>query len=303
MDLRQLRYLVALAEELNFTRAAERCNVSQPPFSRAISQLEDEIGVQLFERDKHHVSVTPAGARLVGDVRRALAAISAGADHARDIAAGIRGTLAIGFGGSIVYSLLPALVQQFRRAVPKVDIRFVPMAVPRQIDALRAGDIDIGIVRLPVHDELIETRPVYREQLIVALPVDHPLLQNSGGLTLASLASSRFITYEPSRGFNYHADLHALCRLAEFDPVIVHEAPTTEAVVGIVACGEGVAIVPASAERLRMRGASFRPLLTKGLPERLTSVEFALAWRRDKPASVTLEFVNHACAAAASCSI
>lgn len=291
MDTRKLRYAVAVADELNFTRAAQRCNVSQPPLSRAIGQLEAELGVRLFDRDNHAVSLTAAGHSIVSDARRALAILDDSATRARQTAAGLRGTLWMGFGGSIVYSLLPALVRQFRQAVPDVEIRFRPMAVLRQIDALRAGDIDIGIVRMPVHDELVSTQPVYREKLVVALPSDHSLVELGSAIAIGALASSRFVTYEPSRGFNYHADLLALCRLHGFDPDIAHEAPTTEAVVGIVACGEGVAIVPASAERLRMRGVSFRALVADGMPDSLTSVEFALAWHRDRPSSAALEFV------------
>ena len=294
MDLRQMRYLVAVAEELSFTRAARRCHVSQPPLSRAIRELEQEIGIRLFERDKHHVAVTPAGRSLLEDARRALALLDESAERARRTARGLRGTLSIGFGGSPVYSLLPALVRRFRQAVPDVEIRFRAMAVLRQIEALRNGEIDIGIVRLPVYDELIDTRFVYREPLVVALPSGHPLLGSSGAIAVAQLNGSRFVTYQPTRGFNFHADLHALCRLADFEPVIAYEAASTEAVVGIVACGEGVAIVPASAERLRMRGVSFRPLDVSAVSAGLGWVEFALAWRNvDTPATAT-EFVQRA---------
>lgn len=289
-----MRYLVAVAEELNFTRAAIRCNVSQPPLSRAIRLLEEEVGTRLFVRDKHSVVVTPAGASLVEDARRMLRQLADGLDRARRISRGLRGTLSIGFGGSTVYSLLPALVRRFRDAAPDVEIRFQTMAVLSQIDALRNHEIDIGILRLPVHDELIETRFVHREPLVAALPLDHPLLAHSGAIAIGQLASSRFITYQPRRGFNYHADLFALCRLAGFEPNIAHEAGTSEAIIGIVACGEGVAIVPASAERLRMRGVAFRALDVTDIPLRLGAVEFALAWHRERLTEAAAEFVQRA---------
>jgi DNA-binding transcriptional LysR family regulator len=117
MDLRQLRYLIALAEELNFTRAAARCNVSQPPFSRAIRDLETDIGARLFDRDKHRVALT-AGASMVEDARRSLAMIEEGRHRAQRTAAGYSGTLTFGFGGSTVYSLLPSLVAGFARLRP-----------------------------------------------------------------------------------------------------------------------------------------------------------------------------------------
>jgi DNA-binding transcriptional LysR family regulator len=292
MDVRQMRYLVALADELNFTRAAERCNVSQPPLSRAIRELEAELDAKLFDRDKHHVSLTPAGVSLTRDARQMLAMMAESSERARRTAAGLRGTLTIGFGGSLVYSLLPALVRNFRLEVPDVEINYRAMPVTRQIEALREGLIDVGILRLPVTDELIESRFIHREPLVVALPDQHPLLSIAGAISIGQLADARFVTYQPTRGFNYHADLKTLCRLAGFHPKIVQEVATTETVIGIVACGEGVAIVPASAERLQMRGVLFRPLESGSLPSRLASVEFALAWRRFNMLSVTSEFIE-----------
>lgn len=294
MDVRQMRYLIAVADELSFTRAAERCHISQPPLSRAIRELEEDIGARLFERDKHRVTITPAGVSLVEDARRALALLDEAVERARRTGQGLRGSLSVGFGGSTVYSLLPALVRRFRATAPEVDIVFKAMPVLHQIDALRVGDIDIGILRLPVHDELVETHFIYAEPLVVALPLDHPLLETSSAVAVGELAASRFVTYQPTRGFAFHADLLALCRLANFDPVIAHEAATTEAVIGIVACGEGVALVPASAERLRMRGVAFRPLDMSGVPPHLGMVEFGLAWLKGKASPTAQIFVEQA---------
>ncbi|WP_275229503.1 LysR family transcriptional regulator [Novosphingobium album (ex Liu et al. 2023)] len=290
--MRQMRYLVAVGEELNFTRAAERCHISQPPLSRAIRELESEIGTRLFDRDKHHVALTPAGASLMLSARKALAALDDGIHLARRTGMGLSGTLTFGFGGSTVYSLLPSLVRRFRETTADVELRFSAMSVLHQIEALRSGEIDVGILRLPIFDELIETRFVHSEPLVAALPLGHPLLAHSGAVSPADLRSSRFVTYESTRGFNFQADLLALCRLANFDPEIAHEAPTTEAVIGIVACGEGVAIVPASAERLRMRGVAFRPLEVPDATAERAVVRFALAWRAGELGATTRKFID-----------
>ncbi|WP_150113452.1 LysR family transcriptional regulator [Sphingomonas paucimobilis] len=218
MDLRQMRYVIAIAEELNFTRAARRCNISQPPLSRAIRELENEIGARLFDRDKHHVALTPAGKVFIADARKALEILDDGSARARRFAEGLSGTLDIGFGGSTVYALVPALVRRFRETTPEVEIVFHAMSVLHQIEALRLGEIDVGTVRLPIFDELIETRFVHSEPLIVALPVGHPLLSDSGAIGIDALRASPFVAYQPTRGFNVHADLQALCRLAGFDP-------------------------------------------------------------------------------------
>jgi DNA-binding transcriptional LysR family regulator len=292
MDLRQMRFVVAVAEELNFTKAAARCNVSQPPLSRAIRELEAELGVKLFERDTHSVRTTLAGESLVSDIRTALSTIEKGVEGARRTAAGLKGTLKIGFGGSTVYSLMPSLVRRFREVAKDVEIEFCSMPVLGQIDALRSGAIDIGLLRLPIFDELIETLFVHSEPLVVALPEGHPLLARSGPILMADLKSSRFVTYEPTRGFNFHSDLLAMCRLAGFNPDISHQVPTTEAVVGIVACGEGVAVLPASAERLRMKGVSFRPLNARRMPDHLQEVRFGLAWCKDSAPATARRFVD-----------
>ncbi|KRB82319.1 hypothetical protein ASE00_09560 [Sphingomonas sp. Root710] len=294
MDLRQLRYFLVLSEELNFTRAAARCSVSQPPLSRAIAQLEEELGAALFVRDTHSVALTAAGRSLADDAMRLLAGVSEAGEKVRGIARGKRGTLKLGFGGSTVYSLWPKLVQGFRVVVPDVTIRFVSMPVTEQVEALREGRIDIGMIREPILDEILATQTVYQETLAVALPSGHPLQATTGPIAIHQLAPYPFVTYEARRGFSYYADLHAQCRIAGFEPMIAHEALSTEAVVGIVACGEGVALVPASAERLHMHGVCFRPLSVSTPPQPFESVTFGLAWNKQKVSSVALEFVGYA---------
>lgn len=287
-----MRFVMAVAEELSFTKAAARCHVSQPPLSRAIRELEEELGLQLFERDTHSVRVTLAGQALIAEARVALSALEKGVESARRTAAGLKGALKIGFGGSTVYSLMPSLVRRFRSRASDVDLEFSAMPVLSQIEALRSGVIDIGLLRLPIFDELIETRFVHSEPLVVALPEGHELLSRSGPVAMSSLRTSKFITYEPTRGFNFHSDLLALCRLSGFNPEITYQVPTTEAVVGIVACGEGVAVLPASAERLRMKGVFFRPLNAKRIPEHLSQVRFGLAWCKEGAPATALQFVE-----------
>lgn len=292
MNLQQMRYVLAVAEELNFARAAARCHVSQPPLSRAIRHLEDEVGARLFDRDKHKVSLTPAGKALVEDFRQSLHNMERGIERARQAAQGLSGTLRIGFGGSSVYALLPRLVRRFRKAVSDVSIEFCTIPVPGQIDALRADRIDLGVLRLPIFDDALETRQVHCEALVSALPTGHRLLSRSGAVSIRELREEQFVAYEQTRGFNYHADLVTLCRIHGFDPQIMHCALTTEAVIGIVASGEGVAIVPAAAERLHMYGVAFRPLDAPDAPRDLLTVRFGLAWRREDRASPASRFAQ-----------
>lgn len=295
MDIRQIRYFIATAEELNFTRAAHRCNVSQPPLSRAIAQLEEEIGTRLFVRDSHRVSLTSAGESLIGDARRALEMIEGGVQRAKRVASGLRGTLSIGFGGTPAYWLWPIMVREFRQTAPDVQIKFVAMPVLDQIDALSERRIDLGVVRLPVHDEMLQTFPIHSEPLVVAMSDAHSEIGLSGQpIRMEQLAGTRFITYAPRRGFDYRLDLNALCRLAGFEPDIAHEGETTEAIVGMVACSEGIAVLPGDARRLNMHGVVFRDLDVTQIPARLASVEFALAWNAEHEVPVVREFVQQA---------
>jgi DNA-binding transcriptional LysR family regulator len=295
MDTRQARYLIALAEELNFTRAAKRCNISQPPLSRAISRLEREVGAQLFVRDTHRVALTAAGQNLVKDARRALELLEKGAAAARRIAQGLEGTLTLGFGGSMAYAVLPAAVKHFRRRAPHVELKFLAMPVGAQIDAIREGIVDVGVVLLPVYDELIATQTIIEDPVGLVAPDNHPTVRSRNKVaTISDLAESSFIVYTPMRGFNFHANLFALCRIAGFEPRIVHEAATTEALVGIVASGEGVATVPASVQSLRTHGVTYVPLNTGKAPKNLTTWHFAFAWHKERATPVAIEFLRRA---------
>lgn len=295
MDSRQARYLIALAEELNFTRAAKRCNVSQPPLSRAISQLEQQVGAQLVVRDTHRVALTAAGQSLVHDARRALNLLKDGSALARRIAQGLEGTLTIGFGGSMVYAFLPTVIRHFRQRVPLVEIKFRSMPVGAQIDAIREGVVDVGVVLLPAYDELIATQTIFKDPIGLALPDSHPIVRLGRKIAnIEDLSKDAFVVYAPTRGFNFHANLFALCSTAGFEPRIVHEAPTTDALIGIVACGEGIATVPASVQHLRTRGVTYLPLNTARAPKHLTTWHFAFAWHKERVPSVAVEFLRRA---------
>jgi DNA-binding transcriptional LysR family regulator len=292
MEIRQLRYFLAVAEELSFTRAAERCFISQPPLSRQIAILEREIGVRLLKRDNHSVSLTEAGRAFLEDARHILIRVDGAKQRAVMAASGLTGKLTIGFGSSTAYALLPSLVHSFRSKFPNVELLLRSMPVINQIEALRLGEIDIGVLRLPVFDELICTQFVHREGLVVALPETHALAKRKK-IRIEDLADCEFIAYERSRGMGYHNDLMALCRIGGFTPKILQEASPTEGVIGAVACGNAVAIVPSSALRLRVDRVVYRPLISPlNTPHEMTVVDFAVAWLRDSVSPTAAGFVS-----------
>lgn len=292
MDVRQTRYFIAVAEELNFTRAAVRCGISQPPLSRAIALLELEVGARLFDRDKHRVSLTPVGLSLYDDARHAIESLDLSMKRARQFAKGEAGKLTIAIGGTMSYSLIPNMVARFRAKFPKVEFEFRALAIPQQLHALRMREIDIGVVRLPIFDNSIDTLPVHREKTVMAVPDALAAKINTFPVRLSDFQREVFVTYQQSRGFGFHADLLVMCRALGFEPNIGHQVPTTEAVLSIVGCGEGVALVPASAMCLHVSGVSFIELDVAEIPERMIEAQFGLAWLRDHATKTLLNFVD-----------
>src|ERR1700754_3252154 len=176
MELRHLRYFRAVAEELHFGRAAQRLHIAQPPLSQQIRQLEGELGVNLLTRSTRKVELTPAGAAYLKRAIAVLDAVDEAGRQARRIAEGIEGYLAIGCVGSATYSVLPRMVRALRDELPHVEIGIRgEMLAPAQLEALRAGDIDIALLRPPVDDAAIRVEVLRRDRLIAALPAEHPL--------------------------------------------------------------------------------------------------------------------------------
>ncbi|QGN49219.1 LysR family transcriptional regulator [Micromonospora sp. WMMD558] len=260
MELRHLRYFVAVAEQCHFGRAAEQLHIAQPPLSQQIKQLEREIGVVLLVRSTRKVELTPAGERYLDRARAILAAVDAAGDEATRIAAGELGRVAIGFTGSATYELLPSLARVLREGAPGVELDLRgEMLTPEQVAGLLDGSLDLGFLRPPVREPDLHVRVLRREPLIAALPTAHPLSDRSS-VRLSDLRGEPFITY-PShhRSVVFDAVLD-VCQRAGFRPQVAHEVAETSTLVSFVAAGLGVALVPASVRHLRITGAHYLPL-------------------------------------------
>jgi DNA-binding transcriptional LysR family regulator len=276
MELRHLRYFVAVAEECHFGRAADRLHIAQPPLSQQIKQLENELGVQLLARSTRKVELTPAGAHYLDRARAILASVDDAGDEATRVAAGRVGRVSIGFTGSATYELLPALARVLREELPELDLELRgEMLTPDQVSGLRARTLDLGFLRPPVRDPDLRVRVLRREPLIAVLPSQHPLA-GKAKLRLADLRDEPFIMY-PShhRSVVYEAVLDA-CQRAGFTPSATQEVGETSTLVVFVAAGLGVALVPASVRHLSITGAVYLPLA--GTTE---EVELAVATRSD----------------------
>jgi len=260
MELRHLRYFVAVAEERHFGRAAARLHIAQPPLSQAIKQLETALGVELLTRTTRRVELTPAGRRYLDRARAVLASVDAAGAEAARIAGGGLGQVAIGFTGSATYELLPSLARVLRRDLPGIELDLKgEMLTPDQVSALLDETLDIGFLRPPVREPEVDVRVLRREPLIAALPASHPLAERTT-VRLADLRDEPFIGY-PSRHRSvvYDAVFDA-CQQAGFVPSVVQEVGETATLVSFVAGGLGVALVPASVRHLQITGSLYRPL-------------------------------------------
>lgn len=277
MDLRQLRYFVAVAEERHFGRAAARLHMAQPPLSQAIRQLEGELGLTLLHRTTRRVDLTAAGAAYLERARAILAEVDEAAQHARRVAAGAVGHLTIGCVGSATYSLLPALSRHLSAELPGIDFSFRgEMLAPDQVAALRQGTIDVALLRPPVADLSLAVQTLRRDRLVVALPTDHPLAARAR-VSAAALAERDLIVHSAGRRSVMYDVVVGLLHGAGIEPRIRHEVGETSTLITLVAGGLGVAVVPEPVTALALDGVTYRPLIRPS-----ATVELAVAHRANR---------------------
>jgi DNA-binding transcriptional LysR family regulator len=260
MELRQLRYFVAVAEELHFRRAAARLHVSQPPLSQQIAALERELGTTLLARTRRRVELTPAGEAFLRDARSLLASLDAATGRVRAIDAGQIGVLRINFVGSALLSIVPAAVQRFRRSRPGVEIELHERPTTEQLRALASGIADVGLVRPPIEVEpWLRAEVVLRERTVAAIPAGHALAALTR-IPLRRLAAEPLVLFPRDQAPGYHDLLIGRMAATGTSPQIVQYAPEMLTIIGLVAAGIGVSPVPASVAHLALDGVTYRPL-------------------------------------------
>jgi DNA-binding transcriptional LysR family regulator len=254
-SLDQLRGFVAVAEELHFGRAAERLRMTQPPLSRQIQKLEKAIAVQLFERDSRGVTLTAAGSAFLGEAQRLLALAESAPDLARRISKGSAGSIRIGFTAASTFGILGALLNEISTELPEVDIELREMVTREQIDALRDGDIDLGLARPPFDEEVFGSRLLYREPLVAAVPETHRFAFIDRPLTVEDLRTEPLIMHSPTQA-RYFYDL--IVRLAPAGQLrYVHTVAQILTMVSLVAANRGIALVPHSTTVLGIEGVQY----------------------------------------------
>lgn len=294
MDFRQLRQFVAVADELHFGRAAARLNMTQPPLSQSIQALERHLGVQLFERSKRSVRLTAVGAEWLAHVRAVLDAAAALPDIAGRLGRGQLGRLRVSFVSTADYSVLPSILSRYRAVYPEVEVSLIEATSDRQIEALLAGTIDAGFVIAPPPaslDRMLAYRPILRERLVAAVPASWIEAGRPGFgreiLKPGDFFAAPLVLFPRLVAPVFH-DLVSGYFAAHGAPFSVfQEAIQMQTIVGLVASGLGVALVPESMTRLQRAGAVYLPL-----EGRVPEIETGLIWRERSDNAVLPRFLE-----------
>ena len=293
MDFRQLRYFVAVAEELNFSRAAERLNISQPPLSIQIKAMEEELGAVLFTRNRHSVALTQAGKLLLDQARTTLRGLDRAGDLVRRAGRGEAGLIRMGFVGCIpMLDLFSYLLTGFNQRYPNVRIDLHHMSTSKQIAALAMGEIDIGFIR-PSQQSTLETalhvHTVWTDRLSVFFPARHELASNAEPVSISELKDQDFIGISANSGCGVHEFMARACSAAGFIPRIVQETHDLRTVLWLVAAGLGIALLPECYDRAGVANLVSRQLLAPHPESHISMVT-----RMDDDCKLLQRFVDHA---------
>ncbi|RRI07750.1 LysR family transcriptional regulator [Mesorhizobium tamadayense] len=273
MDIRTLACFIAVAEDLHFRRAADRMNLTQPSLSQRIRALENEIGAELFERDRRGVALTPAGAAFLGPARKAVEHANAARTQALRAVRGEVGHLRLGFTVIAFYGVLPEAVRAFRARYPDVEVDLIEMNSPLLEAALAAGDIDLGVLHPPLSTPDLIAHPLPDEPLVLALPSAHRLAEQAA-IHVADLDGEPFLLAPRAIGPSIYDRVIALFQTEGLSPRIVQEVTPMTTLAGLVAAGAGLGFVTAGIARVARPGVTYRPV-TPAPP----SLPMAAAWR------------------------
>lgn len=291
MELRQLRYLQVLAEELHFGRAAQRLGIAQPALTQQIQSLERDLGARLFQRTKRSVHLTIAGRLTLEQAIRTLEQAERTATVARKAGRGEQGSVEIGYVGSAAFSgILSKITFDYRKTNPDIELHLHELDITQQVDDVFNGRIDVGFIRPPVRlwPDGMTSLTLSREPIIVALPKGHPLSRRRA-VPPAALANESFITTYFEEGVGFHAQVVAMCRAAGLTPRITQRGRQFAAITSLVGAGLGVAFVPDTLRNLRVPNVVYRPLEgAKG------TTDLALIFRKFEQAPAVVSFIAKA---------
>ncbi|WP_414618806.1 LysR family transcriptional regulator [Calothrix sp. CCY 0018] len=286
MELRHLRYFVTLAEELHFGRAAERLHIAQPPLSQQIRQLENELGFELFHRTKRKVELSEAGKLFLIEVQQIFRQLQQAIFLGKQISRGEIGKLILGFVSSAAYNILPDFLLHFRNNNPNINLELHELTTDEQLRWLQSGRIDVGFIRPPVNENTYESKIIFQESLIIALPENHPLA-NQEKVSLQYLKNESFILFPRLLAPGLYDLIISFCQQVGFSPHLAQEAIQMQTIVSLVAAEIGVAIVPESLQNLQRTGVVY-----KSFVEETPQVSIAMIWRKDDISPILKRFLE-----------
>jgi DNA-binding transcriptional LysR family regulator len=288
VELRHLRYFVAVAEELHFGHAASRLHTSQPSLSQQVRNLERELKVDLLTRTRRHVELTPAGKRFLQEARGILAAAERAAGLARETARGEARKFAIGISPDTDWLFLGRALRVFAEHVPSVEVLFQNLDAEAQVEALHRGGIDIGFVGLPLEAEGLLTETTDRVRLVAALPAKHPMARKAA-VRLEDLSREAYALWPRHLSPGSYDHLIAIFRRAGFGPPITMEGgpPSTQTILGMVGAGLTIGLVDPVLRQMAAPGVVFRPLEGRGI-----FTETGVAYRKDDTSPILASFLH-----------
>jgi DNA-binding transcriptional LysR family regulator len=289
IELRQLRYFVTVAEELHVGRAAQKLNMTQPPLSQSIQALEALLGTKLFIRQKRGITLNAAGHALLPEARRLLKECQALPELVRSAAQGESGQLSIAFISTADYNLLPPVLREFRKRYPQVKLSLREATSDVQLEALRLGQIDLGLVIPPIPDKLsgqVNYLPMMSEPLILAAPGDANWLGSKKSVSLNASQGQALIIFPRTYAPALYDAIVGCFQSAGITPEIGQEAIQMQTIIGLVSAGMGIALVPQSVSNLKRPGVVYRDI-EQSTPQ----IETGIAWRKDNPSPVLQAFI------------
>lgn len=264
IDLRQFRYFIAVAEELHFTRAAARLNIGQPPLSLQIKAIEQELGVTLLKRTRRNVELTAAGELFLQEARLALLQAERAVATVTRAAKGVQGTLRMSFITSVpLVDVFTSTVRAFRGAYPDVQLELKSRSSVKIIDEVMLGTVDVGFTRPSISTPMprrVVAVPVYQDNLMAVLPIDHPLNDKTGPLSVEDLRNEQFVMRSRGSGMGFYEQVFDICAEAGFAPQIIQEAVEATTTLGLVAAGVGITVAPQALQRINVPHVVWREI-------------------------------------------
>jgi DNA-binding transcriptional LysR family regulator len=282
LETQELASFAVLAEQLHFGRAATRLHISQPALSKRIRSLEDKVGGPLLVRNRRGVALTSAGTMFYKEARRIIRDVEVAFEAVRGATSGELGKLRLGVGMSTVHSLVPRALLKFRESSPGVEIEIADMSTPSQIEALIAGRLDVGFVRLPVKHPMLTVRKVLTERLTIATSEKF-----TGPLTMQGIQEQPFILIDRGVSATYHDHCISLCDRSGFTPRIVYEPNDMFTILNLVSAGIGVSLVPRAARVMHVSGVKFAPVHSS-----YAEWDIGMAWNKKLESEIVRKFAE-----------